>query len=163
MAIVTFPADLGGSGITISDDTSPTTGLAAGGHRDRFVPALQQAVAMALTAKERASEAKRESLAAQGAKEAAQYSETSARDSATQVHASVDAASRHSASSSTQSSVALGAAAAANAALLALGQAVSHGLGVFYVDDSGDLVTDYSSSSISNITINNNGEIVITY
>lgn len=54
MASVTFPVDLGGSGVTITDDTNPTTGLAAGGHRQRFVPALEQTVAMARTAKDRA-------------------------------------------------------------------------------------------------------------
>ena len=54
MASVTFPVDLGGSGVTITDDTNPTTRLAAGGHRQRFVPALEQTVAMARTAKDRA-------------------------------------------------------------------------------------------------------------
>ena len=47
MASVTFPTSLGGSGITVSDDANPNTGLANGGHRTRFVPALQGAVAMA--------------------------------------------------------------------------------------------------------------------
>lgn len=47
MASVTFPPELGGSGITISDDDSPATGLDGGGHRTRFVPALQQTVAVA--------------------------------------------------------------------------------------------------------------------
>lgn len=46
MASVTFPPALGGDGSTVTDDSSPTTGLASGGHRTRFVPALAQAVAV---------------------------------------------------------------------------------------------------------------------
>lgn len=47
MASVTFPPALGGDGSTVSDDANPTTGLANGGHRTRFVPALAQVVAVA--------------------------------------------------------------------------------------------------------------------
>jgi hypothetical protein len=47
MAIVTFPIELGGSGLVVSDDTDPTTGLRNGGYLTRFVPALQQTVAVA--------------------------------------------------------------------------------------------------------------------
>lgn len=46
MSIVTFPLSLGGDGSTVTDDSNVTTGLANGGHRDRFVPALAQAVAV---------------------------------------------------------------------------------------------------------------------
>jgi hypothetical protein len=47
MASVTFPAGVGGDGSTVTDDANPTTGLANGGHRARFVPALSQMVAVA--------------------------------------------------------------------------------------------------------------------
>lgn len=47
MASVTFPVTLGGDGSTVSDDSNVSTGLANGGHRTRFVPALGQVVAMA--------------------------------------------------------------------------------------------------------------------
>lgn len=47
MASVTFPAGVGGDGSTVTDDSSPTTGLGNGGHRTRFVPALSQVVAVA--------------------------------------------------------------------------------------------------------------------
>lgn len=47
MASVTFPAGLGGDGSTVTDDANPSTGLANGGHRARFVPALAQMVAVA--------------------------------------------------------------------------------------------------------------------
>ena len=71
MAQVTFPVELGGDGSTVSDDTNIETGLAAGGHRDRFVPALAQTVAMASSAKDSASKAKSSEIAsgvnAQGA------------------------------------------------------------------------------------------------
>ena len=47
MAQVTFLTTIGGDGSTVSDDANPTTGLANGGHRTRFVPALAQVVAVA--------------------------------------------------------------------------------------------------------------------
>lgn len=47
MASVTFPVALGGDGSTVTDDASPTTGLANGGHRTRFVPSLSQLVVCA--------------------------------------------------------------------------------------------------------------------
>lgn len=47
MASVTFPISVGGDGSTVSDDASATTGLANGGHRTRFVPALGQIVGIA--------------------------------------------------------------------------------------------------------------------
>ena len=58
MAQVTFPVELGGDGSTVTDDTNANTGLAAGGHRERFVPALAQAVVMAGTAVNSAAAAK---------------------------------------------------------------------------------------------------------
>ena len=47
MESVTFPPEVGGSGLTVTDDANPTTGLANGGHRAHFVPALAQVVAVA--------------------------------------------------------------------------------------------------------------------
>lgn len=47
MSSATFNASVGGDGSTVTDDSSPTTGLANGGHRTRFVPALAQLVAVA--------------------------------------------------------------------------------------------------------------------
>ena len=47
MVSVTFTPDVGGNGLTVTDDANPTTGLANGGHRARFVPALAQVVAVA--------------------------------------------------------------------------------------------------------------------
>ena len=47
MESVTFPPEVGGSGLTVTDDANPTTGLANNGHRARFVPALVQVVAVA--------------------------------------------------------------------------------------------------------------------
>lgn len=57
MTAVTFPPTLGGSGRTYSDDNSPTTGLGNDGHRDRLIPLLQDTVAMAQTAKDKADAA----------------------------------------------------------------------------------------------------------
>jgi hypothetical protein len=47
MASVYFDPAVGGDGSTVTDDANPTTGLANGGHRARFVPALAQVVAVA--------------------------------------------------------------------------------------------------------------------
>jgi hypothetical protein len=62
MASVTFPAGLGGDGLTYSDDSDPSTGLANGGHRTRFVPALAGAVAMAESAADSAIKAYRRNV-----------------------------------------------------------------------------------------------------
>ena len=43
----TFLESVGGDGSTVTGDANPTTGLANGGHRKRFVPALAQVVAVA--------------------------------------------------------------------------------------------------------------------
>lgn len=47
MASVFFDPAVGGDASSVSDDSSPTTGLDNGGHRTRFVPALAQIVAIA--------------------------------------------------------------------------------------------------------------------
>ena len=47
MASVTFLSSVGGDNSTVTDDSNGTTGLANGGHRLRFVPALAQIVAVA--------------------------------------------------------------------------------------------------------------------
>lgn len=47
MASTTFPPAIGGDGSTVSDDSNAFTGLANGGHRTRFVPALGQLVNIA--------------------------------------------------------------------------------------------------------------------
>lgn len=100
MASVTFPASLGGSGITISDDGDPSTGLAQGGHRVRFVPALQQTVAMAQHAREAADDTHEDRIVvvtarsqAESARNAAQVSATAAQVSATAAQASAQQAS----------------------------------------------------------------------
>ena len=163
MASVTFPAELGGSGATISDDTSPVTGLAAGGHRARFVPALQQTVAMAMTAKNKAQVAVDESASAYTSKIAAQEAQSHTEQSVAQAQAQVSEASNYSAQSAAQSAAAISAAAAANAALLAIGSAISNGLGAFLVDGNGELIVDYNDGSISNITMSADGEVIIHY
>lgn len=43
----TFLESVGGDGSTVTGDANPTTGLANGGHRKHFVPALAQVVAVA--------------------------------------------------------------------------------------------------------------------
>jgi len=62
MASVTFPSALGGDGATYTDDSDPSTGLANGGHRTRFVPCLSGAVAMAESAASSAVKALRRNV-----------------------------------------------------------------------------------------------------
>lgn len=57
MASVTFSSAVGGDGSTVTDDSNPTTGLASGGHRVRFVTALEQTVAVAANTVTKATEA----------------------------------------------------------------------------------------------------------
>ena len=64
MASVTFTPDVGGSGLTVTDDANPTTGLANNGHRARFVPALAQVVAVAGNTVTKATGAATSALAA---------------------------------------------------------------------------------------------------
>jgi hypothetical protein len=64
MASVNFPAGVGGDGSTVTDDANPSTGLANGGHRTRFVPALAQLVAIALNTVTKATEAAASALTA---------------------------------------------------------------------------------------------------
>ena len=67
MASVTFPPEVGGNGSTVTDDANPTTGLANGGHRARFVPALAQVVAVASHVVDTAEDVNVDKLAAQQA------------------------------------------------------------------------------------------------
>lgn len=55
MSSVTFPVDLGGNGLTYTDDADPSTGMANGGHETRFIPCVAQAVAMAESAADSAA------------------------------------------------------------------------------------------------------------
>lgn len=61
---VTFSEDLGGDGSTVTDDADPNTGLANGGHRERYVPTLAQTVVMARTATDKAAAANNSAQAA---------------------------------------------------------------------------------------------------
>ena len=47
MTTVYFDPSVGGDGSSVSDDTNPATGLGAGGHKTRFVPALNNIVNIA--------------------------------------------------------------------------------------------------------------------
>lgn len=61
---VTFLESVGGDGSTVTDGANPTTGLANGGHRRLFVPALSQVVAVASNTVTKATEAAASALAA---------------------------------------------------------------------------------------------------
>lgn len=71
MSSVTFGLAVGGDGSTVTDGTDPTTGLADGGHRTRFVPALAQVVAVAGFVVATATDAATDAAAAEVARLAA--------------------------------------------------------------------------------------------
>lgn len=163
MASVTFPVDLGGSGVTITDDTNPTTGLAAGGHRQRFVPALAQSVVMARTAQERARYSDNARLDSHAAMRGAQLAENRTKDVAASVDNHKMQAEDAATKAANSNTAALSAAQSANNSMLALGAALINGLGAFTVNVNGELVVDYNTGSISNITVDAGGFLQITY
>ena len=64
---VYFDPAVGGTGLTVTDDGNPTTGLDNDGHRARFVPALAQVVAVAQHVVDTAQDVNADKLAAQQA------------------------------------------------------------------------------------------------
>lgn len=90
MAQVIFDTTVGGDGSTVSDDASPTTGLANGGHRTRLVPAFAQFVAIANWVKARSLEVLGYKDAASASATAASNSAAAAANSATAAAASYD-------------------------------------------------------------------------
>jgi len=71
MTTVVFSPSVGGNGLVVTDDSSPTTGLGAGGHRTRFVPALEQTVAVAAHVNAKAADANLSAQSASGSKDIA--------------------------------------------------------------------------------------------
>jgi hypothetical protein len=92
MTSVTFSAGVGGDGSTVTDDANATTGLANGGHRTRFVPALAQVVAVAAHVVTKAGEANDDAAAAAGSQSAAAASALAASGSADAAAAAAAAA-----------------------------------------------------------------------
>lgn len=103
MASVTFPVGIGGDGSTVTDDSSPTTGLGGGGHRTRFVPCLTQmvnvtnyaagrATAAANSASAAATSAGNAATSATNASNSASAAATSATNSASSATASANSA-----------------------------------------------------------------------
>lgn len=62
-----FDPAVGGSGLTVTDDGNPTTGLDNDGHRERFVPALSNVVQVAKFVVDTASDIGDDVIAAQQA------------------------------------------------------------------------------------------------
>lgn len=142
MASVTFPPEVGGSGLTVTDDANPTTGLANGGHRARFVPALAQVVAVAQHVVDTAEDVNADAVtsAAAAATATAQAgiattkagevvasannasnSATSASNSATSAAASATTATTKANEASASATSASGSATAANSSAIAAG------------------------------------------
>lgn len=65
MSSVYFDPAVGGDGSTVTDDSNPTTGLANGGHRARFVPALAQMIGVGSFVLTKAGEAAADAAEAQ--------------------------------------------------------------------------------------------------
>ena len=62
-----FDPAVGGTGLTVTDDGNPTTGLDNDGHRERFVPALSNVVQVAKFVVDTASDIGGDVIAAQQA------------------------------------------------------------------------------------------------
>lgn len=92
MSSVTFSTSVGGDNSTVTDDASASTGLANGGHRSRFVPALAQVVAVAGHVVTKAGEANDDAIAAAASALAADNSADAAWLSAAAAAASEAAA-----------------------------------------------------------------------
>lgn len=90
MSSVNFDPNVGGDGSTVSDDASPSTGLANGGHRTRFVPALSQIVAVAQWVLAKANQVSTWATNAANSASAAAGSASSASASATAAALSLD-------------------------------------------------------------------------
>ena len=78
MASVTFSVGVGGDGSTVTDDSNASTGLANGGHRTRFVPAMGQVVAVANYVVTTAGDVSVDATAASGSASAAATSASNA-------------------------------------------------------------------------------------
>lgn len=103
MATVYFDPAAGGDGSTVTDDSSPTTGLGSGGHRTRFVPCLSNVVAVGNQAVTKAAEA---TTSASTATTKANTATTKASEASTSAaNAAASAASAASSASSTASAV----------------------------------------------------------
>ena len=57
MATVYFNPSVGGDGSTVTDDSDPSTGLGAGGHRTKFVPCLSNTATVACSIRDQGGEA----------------------------------------------------------------------------------------------------------
>ena len=95
MASVTFTANTGGDGSTVTDDNDAGTGLGNGGHRTRFVPMFLQTVNTCAHAVSKAAEALASSVlsAASAATSAAHATASETHRNAAQVSASESAQS----------------------------------------------------------------------
>lgn len=132
MASVTFSASVGGDGSTVTDDTNATTGLAAGGHRTRFVPALAQVVAVASNTVTKATEAA-----------------TSASNASTSASSASTSASNASTSASNAATSATN---AANSATQAAGYAGAAGL---LISDAANQVTQRNGANAQKFSVHN--------
>lgn len=128
MASVTFSSAIGGDGSTVTDDSSPTTGLGGGGHRTRFVPCLTQMVNVTNYAAGRATAAASSASAAAASASGAATSATNASNSAT--------AAANSATSSSNSATASANSAASAAATVASAIAAAFPVGAIYITAS---------------------------
>lgn len=92
MSSVYFDPEVGGSGLTVSDDNNPATSLAIFGWKTRLVPAFSNVVAVATFLKTKATAAAGSAAEALGYRNAAAASADSASASATAAAASAGAA-----------------------------------------------------------------------
>jgi hypothetical protein len=163
MASVNFDAEVGGDGSTVTDDSNPTTGLGQDGHRARLVPALVQFIAVASWVKNKAILTKAYADRASSALSQVAVSASLASTYKDLAKSYTEAGLINEANSHNSAAASSSSASAASLALLALSDVLSNGIGAFSVDADGDLNVSYNESTVTNITINSSGELIVTY
>lgn len=170
MASVTFSTNRGGDGLVVTDDNDPSTGLGNGGHRLRFVPSLANVVNVASYTLGRADAAEVSAGNSLNSSLSSMFYATSATQQANAAANSRDLASSYAQTALTRQTEASNSAGAAssyassaNASLLALSDVLSNGIGAFSVDANGDLSVSYNEPTVTNLTIDAAGELIVTY
>lgn len=122
-----------------------------------------EAATNASTAMIKAGEAAASAANVLGQSAIAQEAAISAAGSVSLAGAHANAASAATATASAQAASAASAASAANTALLALGNAIANGVGAFSTDADGNLIGSYNTPTVTSMSINASGELLVVY
>lgn len=160
MAGVTFDIAVGGDGSTVTDDANPETGLRRGGYKVRFVPALNNTVAVASFTKDKALEVtagvEAAAMSATEAAASATSASTSAANALASRNAAATSASQAATSATNAANSATSAAASATSALNSANNAATS------ATQAANSATAAAASASSALTSANNAAISAT-